>query len=59
VLVVDDWAATGAQARALRSLFPDGYLGTAVIVDETPAAVAAELTIRGLLGDEDLDYGLG
>jgi adenine phosphoribosyltransferase len=59
VLVVDDWAATGAQARALRSLFPGTYVGTAVIVDETPAAVAAELTIRGLLGDEDLDYGLG
>lgn len=54
VLVVDDWAATGAQIRALRSLFPDSYLGAAVIVDECPPAVAAELTIRGLLRGDDL-----
>jgi adenine phosphoribosyltransferase len=55
VLVVDDWAATGAQVRALRSLFGDAYVGTAVIVDECPPAVAEELTIRGLLTAEDLD----
>jgi len=98
VLVVDDWAATGAQARALRSLFPgspgtglpsshDGpllrgtdegpllrgtdagpllpgtdagpllpgtYVGTAVIVDECPPEVSAELGIRGLLTGQDL-----
>jgi adenine phosphoribosyltransferase len=55
VLVVDDWAATGAQARALRELIGPGYLGTAVIVDECPPAVAGELTIRGLLTGADLD----
>ena len=27
VLVVDDWAATGAQIRALRGLFPESYVG--------------------------------
>jgi adenine phosphoribosyltransferase len=54
VLVVDDWAATGAQTRALRSLFGDAYLGTAVIVDECPPEVSAELTIRGLLTGDDL-----
>ncbi len=55
VLVVDDWAATGAQVRALRSLFGAGYVGTAVIVDECPPAVARELGIRGLLTGADLD----
>ena len=55
VLVVDDWAATGAQVRALRSLLGPAYLGTAVIVDECPPGVAAELTIRGLLTGEELD----
>ena len=54
VLIVDDWAATGAQARALRSLFPGTYIGTAVIVDECPPAVSAELGIRGLLTGQDL-----
>jgi adenine phosphoribosyltransferase len=54
VLVVDDWAATGAQCRALRSLFPGTYVGTAVIVDECPPEVSAELNIRGLLTGQDL-----
>ncbi|GAA2844163.1 adenine phosphoribosyltransferase [Actinoplanes cyaneus] len=54
VLVVDDWASTGAQARGLRTLLGDRYLGTAVIVDECPPAVTAELTIRSLLTGEDL-----
>ena len=55
VLVVDDWAATGAQARALRSLFGDAYVGTAVIVNECPSEVAAELTLRGLLTGDDIE----
>ena len=60
VLVVDDWASTGAQVRALRTMFGDAYVGTAVIVDECPPGVGAELTIRGLLTADDLDvYGLG
>jgi adenine phosphoribosyltransferase len=54
VLVVDDWAATGAQARALRTLVGDRYAGTAVIVDECPPAVSAELSLRGLLTGADL-----
>ncbi|MEU4243870.1 phosphoribosyltransferase [Actinoplanes sp. NPDC026619] len=54
VLVVDDWAATGAQIRALRDLLGSAYVGAAVIVDECPPAVAAELTIRGLLSGDDL-----
>jgi adenine phosphoribosyltransferase len=54
VLVVDDWAATGAQARGLRALVGDRYVGTAVIVDECPPPVTAELTIRSLLSGSDL-----
>ena len=54
VLVVDDWAATGAQAAALRGLFGEAYVGTAVIVDETPGEVGRELIIRGLLDSDDL-----
>ncbi|WP_433299701.1 phosphoribosyltransferase family protein [Actinoplanes sp. CA-030573] len=54
VLVVDDWAATGAQAGALRTLAGDAYVGTAVIVNECPPPVTAALTIRGLLTGDDL-----
>ena len=55
VLVVDDWAATGSQSRALRALLGPAYVGTAVIVDECPPAVARELTLRGLLTADDID----
>ena len=55
VLVVDDWAATGAQARALSTLFGAGYVGTAVIVNDCPPEVARELTLRGLLTGQDID----
>ncbi|MBL7260747.1 phosphoribosyltransferase [Paractinoplanes lichenicola] len=55
VLVVDDWSATGAQARALRSLFPHNYVGTAVIVNECPPPVTAELNLRALLTAADID----
>ncbi|GAA3343990.1 phosphoribosyltransferase family protein [Amorphoplanes nipponensis] len=57
VLVVDDWAVTGAQARGLRTLIAAlgaTLIGTAVIVDECPPEVAAELGIRGLLTGADL-----
>jgi adenine phosphoribosyltransferase len=57
VLVVDDWAATGAQARGLYALLESlgaTVVGTAVIVDECPPATAAELRIRGLLTSVDL-----
>lgn len=53
VLVVDDWAATGAQARALYQVVSElgaTPLGTAVIVNECPR----DPSIRGLLKGEDL-----
>ncbi|MFI7545604.1 phosphoribosyltransferase family protein [Actinoplanes sp. NPDC049599] len=57
VLVVDDWAATAAQVRGLYALVAAlgaTVVGTAVIVDECPPVVAAELSIRGLLTGADL-----
>ncbi|UQU64894.1 phosphoribosyltransferase [Couchioplanes caeruleus] len=57
VLVVDDWAVTGAQARGLYALIAElgaTVAGTAVIVNECPPTVAAELDIRGLLTGTDL-----
>jgi adenine phosphoribosyltransferase len=57
VLIVDDWVVTGAQARALSALV-NGLgatpVGVAVLVDECPPEVAAELTVRGLLTGADL-----
>ncbi|WP_306208865.1 phosphoribosyltransferase family protein [Actinoplanes sp. RD1] len=58
VLLVDDWAYSGAQSRALSTLVRDlgaEVVGTAVIVNECPPPVAAELGIRGLLTGSDLD----
>ena len=55
VLVVDDWAATGAQARALFTLVRSlgaRVVGAAVIVDEH----AADPSIRGLLSAADLSH---
>ena len=57
VLVVDDWATTGAQARGLYAVIAAlgaTPVGVAVIVDECPPAVAAELRLRGLLTGGDL-----
>jgi adenine phosphoribosyltransferase len=57
VLVVDDWATTGAQTRgvyAVVSALGATPVGTAVIVNECPPPVAAELRIRGLLAGADL-----
>jgi adenine phosphoribosyltransferase len=57
VLVVDDWATTGAQARGLYAVIAAlgaTPVGVAVIVDECPPAVAAELRVRGLLTGGDL-----
>ena len=53
VLVVDDWAATGAQSRALSDLVQTlgaTPVGSAVIVNECPA----EPGIRGLITGADL-----
>jgi adenine phosphoribosyltransferase len=57
VLVVDDWLVTGAQARALYALVTElgaTPIGTAGIVNEGRPAIAAELTVRGLLTGADL-----
>jgi adenine phosphoribosyltransferase len=57
VLIVDDWILTGAQARALSALVTElgaVPVGVAVIVDECPPAVAAELTVRGLITGAEL-----
>jgi adenine phosphoribosyltransferase len=57
VLVVDDWAATGAQARAVYAAVAAlgaEPVGTAVIVSECPDEVAAELRIHSLLSADDL-----
>jgi adenine phosphoribosyltransferase len=54
VLVVDDWAATGAQAGALKALAGNRYVGTAVIVNECASALSSELGVRGLLTGADL-----
>lgn len=59
VLVVDDWAITGAQARALTTVIATlgaEPVGTAVIVDECPPDVASALTVRGLLTGADLSH---
>jgi adenine phosphoribosyltransferase len=60
VLVVDDWASTGAQAHALHAVATACRaqpVGTAVIVTECPPAVAAALTVRALLTGTDLSPG--
>jgi adenine phosphoribosyltransferase len=60
VLVVDDWATTGSQARALHAVAAARGaqpVGTAVIVNDCPPAVTAELTVRGLLTQADLSPG--
>jgi adenine phosphoribosyltransferase len=57
VLVVDDWADTGAQLAALRKLIQDAgaeYVGAAVIVDGCDGSTGEALNIRGLLTRSDL-----
>ena len=57
VLVVDDWADSGAQLTALRELIRQAgaeYLGAAVIVDGCPGPVSAALNLQGLLRPADL-----
>lgn len=52
VLVVDDWATTGAQVRALYAAVAHlgaEPVGAAVVVDECPPQVTAELRIRCLI----------
>ena len=57
MLVVDDWAVTGAQVGALRAaLGRTGaqVIGAAVIVDGCDAATSEELGVRGLLRAAEL-----
>ena len=58
VLVVDDWADSGAQLETLHELVRlagAAYVGAAVIVDGCPDEVRAALDVRGLLRPVDLD----
>ncbi|MFI5495381.1 phosphoribosyltransferase family protein [Actinoplanes sp. NPDC051859] len=62
VLIVDDWAVTGAQTRGLHTVLNTlgaTVVGAAVIVDECPPSVAAGLGIRGLLTGADLSSAPG
>jgi adenine phosphoribosyltransferase len=61
VLLVDDWADTGAQLVALRELVLDigaSYLGAAVIVNGCAERVCDQLRLRSLLRRTDLDTRL-
>ncbi|MEQ4300695.1 phosphoribosyltransferase family protein [Plantactinospora sp. B6F1] len=58
VLVVDDWVASGAQARALHeiaALRGAAVLGTACLVASVAPEVAALLRLNSLLTSADLD----
>lgn len=57
VLLVDDWVASGAQARALHRVVATlgaHPVGTATVVAECSAAVATELNVRALLSAGEL-----
>ncbi len=57
VLVVDDWASTGAHTRALRQVITGlGAIpvGTAVIVADGPADLLSDLGVRWLLTADEL-----
>jgi adenine phosphoribosyltransferase len=57
VLIVDDWAETGAQLGALAALCADAgatYVGAVVLVDGLPDAVRDALRVRGVLTPADL-----
>jgi adenine phosphoribosyltransferase len=61
VLLVDDWADTGAQLVALRELVLDigaSYLGAAVIVNGCAERVRDQLRMRSLVRRTDLDARL-
>lgn len=58
VLLVDDWIVTGAQITAAARLIEDAgatYVGAAVVVDDTTAAVRRDLMVRSLLSVRELD----
>jgi len=61
VLLVDDWADTGAQLVALRQLVLDigaSYVGAGVIVNGCAGPVCEQLGLRSLLRRTDLDARL-
>lgn len=61
VLLVDDWADTGAQLVALQQIVlavGASYVGAAVIVDGCPNPVRKQLDLRSLLRTPDLDARL-
>lgn len=55
--MVDDWIETGAQATAVDRLVEDAgasWVGVAVVVDATTAAVRRDLAVRSLLSVREL-----
>ena len=56
-VLVDDWIETGAQAQAAARLVEDSggsFVGAAVVVDQTTAAVRRDLNVRSLLSVRQL-----
>lgn len=54
---VDDWIVTGAQCAATQNLVQDAgaaWVGTAVIVDDTTAAMRRKLNVKSLLVERQL-----
>lgn len=60
VLIVDDWIETGSQAmavaEAVRQMGAE-VVGTSVIVDQVPDAVAVGLRVAGILKHHELPEG--
>lgn len=56
-VLIDDWIETGAQANTAARLVDDSggaFVGAAVIVDETTAAIRRSLSVRSLLSVRQL-----
>jgi adenine phosphoribosyltransferase len=57
VVLVDDWADTGAQATAVRALVADAgatWLGVAAVIDGLPPQARRKLDVRSLLHERAL-----
>jgi adenine phosphoribosyltransferase len=57
VLLVDDWIETGSQARAVKAAVEAcgaELTGTSVVVDDTTAAVRAELNVIAMVRSDEL-----
>lgn len=57
VVLVDDWIETGSQGRAVKAAIEQcgaELIGTSVVVDDTTAAVRADLNVIALVTSADL-----